>query len=454
MRIITIIHLVYRGVGMSDLVNQAMRFAKETHQRIDQRRKYSDQPYSVHLEQVAKIVATVTDDQEMIASAWLHDVVEDTPATLDDIEHDFGVSIAQLVRELTDISKPTDGNRETRKAIDREHLANASGRAQTVKLADLIDNCKDITRQDARFARVYLNEMEALLSVLTKADERLMRRAHRTMAEGAAYIEKSPANAKDAGNRPSEDTDLDAHFKRQYNDIFTARDIANPLLSFDAHTPVAQVEESLTKHRRHLATVRMNGEVAGFIVQDRLGAEGHCGRFSQAFSPDQVLSGEAGFAEVIHVLTRHSYCFISMLGQIQGVISREDVNKPYMRMWLFGIVTLTEMRITELVKRHFRGDAWHHLIPEARLQAAQNLQLERKRLNQHVELIDCLQMADKGLLLINQPELLSEFGFSSKRAAKTVLKHFQSLRNNLAHAQDISTYDWAQIARISMRMLE
>ena len=75
------------GVGMPDLVNRAIRFAKETHQRIDQRRKYSNQPYSVHLEQVATIVASVTDDQEMIASAWLHDVVEDTPATLDDIQH-------------------------------------------------------------------------------------------------------------------------------------------------------------------------------------------------------------------------------------------------------------------------------------------------------------------------------------------------------------------------------
>lgn len=286
---------------------------------------------------MAKIVASVTDDQEMIASAWLHDVVEDTPATLDDIEHEFGSSVAQMVRELTDISKPNDGNRETRKAIDREHLAKASDRAQTIKLADLIDNCKDITRHDTRFARVYLNEMDALLAVLTKADERLMRRAHRTMAEGVAYIEKSQTDAKDADKSLSADNDLEAHFKRQYNDIFTAKDIANPLLSFDANTPVAQVRESLRKHGRHLATLRMDGEVAGFIVQDRLGSDGHCGRFSQALSPDQVLSGESGFAEVIHVLTRHSYCFISMLGQIQGVISREDVNKPYMRMWLFGI---------------------------------------------------------------------------------------------------------------------
>lgn len=439
---------------MPDLVNRAIRFAKETHQRIDHRRKYSNQPYSVHLEQVAKIVASVTDDEEMIAAAWLHDAVEDTPATLDNIEHRFGSSVAKLVRELTDISKPSDGNREVRKAIDREHLGRASGRAQTIKLADLIDNCMDITRHDTRFALVYLNEMGALLGVLTKADKGLMRRAHRTMEKNIAHIEKLRADRKTPGNSRPEGIDFEAHFKRQYNDIFMAKDIARPLLSFDAITPVEEVRKSLGERQCHLATIRVNGEVTGFIDQDRLGSEGNCGRFSQAFSPDQVLSGDSGFADVIHVLTRHTYCFLSMLGQIQGVISRDDVNKPFMRMWLFGIITLTEMHITELVRSRIGRDEWHNLIPEARLKVARNLQLERKRLNQHFELIDCLQMADKGLLLINKPELLSMFGFSSKSAAKKVLKEFQSLRNNLAHAQDISTYDWAQIARISIRMLE
>ena len=52
---------------MSDLTNRAIKFAMEAHQRIDHRRKYSDQPYSIHLEQVAKIVSSVTDDEEMIS---------------------------------------------------------------------------------------------------------------------------------------------------------------------------------------------------------------------------------------------------------------------------------------------------------------------------------------------------------------------------------------------------
>ena len=115
---------------------------------------------------MAKTVASVTDDEEMIAAAWLHNIVEDTPVTLDCIERDFGSSIASLVRELTDVSKPGDGNRAVRKTIDREYLAQVSDRAQTVKLTDLIDNCTDITRHDVAFARVFLDEMEAL----TKGD--------------------------------------------------------------------------------------------------------------------------------------------------------------------------------------------------------------------------------------------------------------------------------------------
>src|SRR5262249_6200576 len=81
------------------------------HRRIDHRRKYSKQPYDVHLKAVAELVAAVTDDPEMIAAAWLHDVVEDTPVTLDDVEKEFGAAVARLVDGLTDVSRPGDGHR-------------------------------------------------------------------------------------------------------------------------------------------------------------------------------------------------------------------------------------------------------------------------------------------------------------------------------------------------------
>ena len=68
------------------------------------------------------------------------DVVEDTPVSIKDIEDVFGPRVAALVSDLTDVSKPEDGNRATRKELDRQHTAKASPDAKTVKLADLISN--------------------------------------------------------------------------------------------------------------------------------------------------------------------------------------------------------------------------------------------------------------------------------------------------------------------------
>jgi hypothetical protein len=75
---------------------------------------------------------------------------------------------------LTDVSKPEDGNRAERKALDREYIANATPDAKTIKLADIISNCSSIIKHDPEFAKVYLEEKRLLLEVLTEGDERLL----------------------------------------------------------------------------------------------------------------------------------------------------------------------------------------------------------------------------------------------------------------------------------------
>lgn len=152
-------------------VERARIFATAAHAAVDQRRKYTNEPYIVHPTEVAAIVAGVPGaTQEMIAAAWLHDVVEDTQVTEQVIREEFGDAVADIVMWLTDVSRPEDGNRARRKAIDRAHTAQAPAEAQTVKLADLISNTKTITAYDPEFARVYLEEKRQLLEVLTRGD--------------------------------------------------------------------------------------------------------------------------------------------------------------------------------------------------------------------------------------------------------------------------------------------
>jgi (p)ppGpp synthase/HD superfamily hydrolase len=152
---------------------KAAAFAAHWHGSIDQRRKYTGEPYIAHPAAVAQLVKSVPHTPEMLAAAWLHDVVEDTPCSMEMIEAEFGAKVAALVGWLTDVSKPEDGNRATRKALDREHTAAAPAPAKTVKLADLIDNSRSILALDPDFAKVYIHEKERLLTVLTEGDATL-----------------------------------------------------------------------------------------------------------------------------------------------------------------------------------------------------------------------------------------------------------------------------------------
>lgn len=154
------------------MLDEVLKFATMAHG--DQKRKYTGEPYIVHPIAVSEIVKTVPHTDEMVAAALLHDVVEDTPVTIQEIETKFGSKVAELVGWLTDTSRPENGNRKTRKSIDRLHSADAPAEAQTIKLADLIHNTKSIEQHDPGFWKVYKQEKIALLDVLTKGDRSLM----------------------------------------------------------------------------------------------------------------------------------------------------------------------------------------------------------------------------------------------------------------------------------------
>lgn len=169
-----------------DLVTKAEVFARAAHGAIDQRRKYDGSAYVNHCAEVASILvefATGPVSQEQIAAAWLHDTVEDTRITLDDIRDVFGPDVELLVEALTDVSRPEDGNRRVRKQKDLDHTAAGPVEAKSIKLADLISNSRSIVQHDPDFARVYLHEKARILAVCEDADPGLLAEARRVLEE-------------------------------------------------------------------------------------------------------------------------------------------------------------------------------------------------------------------------------------------------------------------------------
>ena len=129
------------------LYQKALNYASEAHK--NQFRKGSDIPYITHPVEVADIIASFTDDEEMIATGLLHDVVEDTDRTEEDIRACFGDRIADMVAAGTE-DKMRDRKAEDtwvlRKSNTLKGLENASREAKILAFADKLANLRSIGR--------------------------------------------------------------------------------------------------------------------------------------------------------------------------------------------------------------------------------------------------------------------------------------------------------------------
>lgn len=178
---------------MENIIEQVKEFAGRAHG--EQRRKFADEPYIAHPIRVMEICATYTKDVCILAAALLHDVLEDTPVTKEQI-NDFLLTIMEknktdrtlhLVDELTDRyvkANYPSWNRRKRKAMETERLVITSSDAQTIKYADIIDNSSEIVNQTDDFAGVFLRECKALLQKMDKGNPQLYQRALDTVNAG------------------------------------------------------------------------------------------------------------------------------------------------------------------------------------------------------------------------------------------------------------------------------
>jgi len=204
----------------------------------------------------------------------------------------------------------------------------------------------------------------------------------------------------------------------------------------------------MDEHVLGVVGIRESGFVNGYVRRDDLAPGQSGGEVARAFASGQVLAADASLDDVVAVLTRFEYCFVLVMDGIAGVISRKDIEKPVVRMWLFGLITILEINMGELIRVKL-GDSWHQYCSKARLTKARELQAERLKLSPRVDLLDCLQITDKAKIIFLSSENLQEYGFSSKSMADKVSRELEYLRNHLAHGQPIAEENWPQIVRLA-----
>lgn len=189
--------------------------------------------------------------------------------------------------------------------------------------------------------------------------------------------------------------------------------------------------ESLTEFDR---TFRI---VAGGI---RAGEAGEAGDVGEGHAHE--VSGDLGFAEAALAIDKQGSIPLSS-GRL---MDRQTIDSLRFRSWLFGVLTLLELRARDLIRR---DPDWRSLISENRLDKAHSVKDERARRGRMMATVDALQFGDVGWLAVRYDGWYDYFGVQSKKAAKQLVKRLELLRNALAHSQDIVTHEWDTVLAVA-----
>lgn len=269
-----------------------------------------------------------------------------------------------------------------------------------------------------------------------------LRGARRNSPPGL-YDRRVTASFVPPGDHPSD------RIRALFLSSFSVMDVAEPLASFDEEASAPAVRAFLEERGFALVGVRREGFIAAWAAAGELG-EGRLGDHAREFVPDDLVPATASLPDTIASLDANGRCFVSILGRPGGIVTFRELERPPVRMWLFGMITVLETYLARSIRETWPNGSWAALLSPGRRAKAEQLLEERRRRGHSGDLLDCLQLADKAGLLTKRPEFLAQTRFSSKREADDGFQRIQALRNGLAHAQPklVST-DWKLVTRLA-----
>lgn len=240
------------SVATSESEAKAKEFAEKYHGEIDQRRKFTNEPYIVHPTGVVEILKTVAHTDAMVAAAWAHDTVEDTKATIDDVRRELGEEVADLVEQLT---KPID-------------FPKLSREAQTIKLADIVHNAEAADKATEPFKSRYLAEKLQQLEYLKSGDTSLMERARNSInanLNGEAPLASRDLRYIDKGKSRKFLTASGLQLHRVLQETYDSGNrllLDKDLVKFRADNPLPIVHSFAKKKSEGMASERVEKSVA------------------------------------------------------------------------------------------------------------------------------------------------------------------------------------------------
>lgn len=217
----------------------------------------------------------------------------------------------------------------------------------------------------------------------------------------------------------------------------TARAIYEDLECRRPEEPAEKVADYMAEQAFDVMGVETENAV-GYVSREDL-TEGTCGDHLFEFTPDHLVADSTPLITVLSELRDRLHLFVLAEEEVEGIITRADLQKLPVRMYLFSLVTLLEMHIGAIVRSVYENERWTDELSNSRVESAKDFQEKRQERDEELALVDCLQFCDKRDLVIKRQESRNALGVPSRTAGEQFLKDVEDLRNNLAHAQELAS---------------
>ena len=233
-------------------------------------------------------------------------------------------------------------------------------------------------------------------------------------------------------------------------DRITVQQISVELLSFDVEAAADSVASQLNNHGFDVAGVTEADSTIGYVKRnDLLDAEegGQLRPHIAYFESSTLLDTASPMSLALEKLRTSPRVFVHDRDRVSEIVTRADLQKTPVRIWLFGIVSLFEMQLLRLIHLRCPHDGWRSSIEGKRVRAAERLFKRLKQSNEELELADCLQLQDKGQIILDVPELRAGLAnvFGGVDPEEVLKMIAEEIRHVVAHSRPIVESEWPYI---------
>ena len=243
--------------------------------------------------------------------------------------------------------------------------------------------------------------------------------------------------------------------QRLWEDSLAIEVIAEPLASVPATANAADVAQQMAAHNWDAIGLCQDDSASTSAYLNRQDLkDGPCGQYAQQFDIQDLVSSYSPIYQSLQRLCERKRLFVLGRKGVEGIVTVADLQKQPVRLMLFAAVSLLEMAMLAKIRLSFTDGRWFTMLKSERADAALSLHTKRLNKGQDIDLADCLQLCDKATILLKNSDL-GAWGFASKSKANHFFGRVQTLRDNLAHAQDPSEgTDWPEVCAMFARVQE